>query len=217
MLKKYILLFAFAFLPFSFVSAQDDPVAFFKQIREATYSLLPESFQGQLTGRLIDDKIRTIPRDYVDAGKTAFVSLSFSKTAGVTVEVKNVDELYKDMFEQYVRFFTLGPILSTRTGDADLARYDYKFTQQSGSVVVLSVQLKNSENRFEIYVDKTLSQILRADYFVGTEMMSSVIIVYQKFTKNGKEYNIPVKFLVKTFDGGESLPQVFEIKNVTIN
>ncbi len=217
MLKRFTLLIALMLAPCLKAAAQQDPLTYFKQIRDATYSLLPDSFHGELTGALIEEKLKTIPRDYVDRGKTPFVALSFSKTTGVVLEVKNVDELYKDMFEQYVRFFTLGPILSTRTDDAALNRYDYLFANQAGDIVVMTVQLKNSENKFQIYINKSTSQIDRVDYYMGEQILSSVIVQYQSFTRNGKTYKIPVKFIVKTFDEGESLPQVFQIKNVAIN
>lgn len=217
MIKKIFTIIAILMLGAGMASAQQDPLTYFKQIRESTYSLLPESFRGELTGSLIQEKLQTIPRDYVDRGKTPVVMLTFSKTTGVKIEVANVDELYKDMFEQYVRFFTLGPILSTRTDDAALNRYDYSFAVQQGNITVMSVQLKNSENKFQIYINKDTMQIDRVDYFTGAEMLSSVIVVYQSFTRNGKTYKIPVKFIVKTFEGGEQQPDIFEIRNVTIN
>lgn len=200
---------------FSTVSlfADDDAVAYFKELRENIYTRLPDSFSGELTGKMIEEKLDSIPDDYILSKSGAYVELSFSKTSGVDIIVKDVDFLYEDLFEQYVRFFTLGPVLSTQSSDTILKKYEFSFSTGSDDTIVLNLRFKNADNNFDIYVSAETYEIQKVDYYLDEDILSSVIIVYDEVD----DYTIPQTFLVKTFESGESLPEVFEIENISVD
>lgn len=195
--------------------AEEDPIEFFKTLRRKTFATLPAEFSGMVTSKTIEKKLKTIPNDYVVKGKSAYVLLTFSKTNGVKIEVKNVDPLYTDMFQQYVRFFTLGPMLSTKSDDAVLRKYEFKFSETSGNLIMLRLRIKNAANNFIIYTDTLKYKIGRVDYLMEDEILSSTIIQYNAKKKGNKTYRVPVKFIVKIM-GGDARPDYFAISNIKI-
>ncbi len=184
-------------------------------VRSNMFKLLPSAFEARLTGKVIEAKLKTIPADYVLKGKEAFVQLSYHKKRGIRIVVQNVDELYSDLFQQYVRFFTLGPILTTEEFSSITNRYqiDYVFPSNFS---VLGLTVRNSENMFRLYLDKNRKGFVRVDYLVGKKILSSTVIVSQSFKKFGKIYSIPVKFLTKTGGTTDRLPSLFKLDRIQI-
>lgn len=186
-----------------------------QKMREGLFDALPTAFEAHLTGKLIEKKLKTIPTDYVTKGKQPFVKLSYNKSRGIRIIVWNVDELYADLFQQYVRFFTLGPILTTEKFDSITNRYQasYAFSNQTS---ILQLSIRNSENLFRLYPNKDQNSLNRVDYLAGDQILSSTVIVSQNFTKKGKIYRIPVKFLTKSGGTTERLPNLFKLEKIRI-
>ena len=190
------------------VYAQKDPVAFFLKLRAATMSKLPDTFSGLLTGKTISQKMTTIPQNsIINKGVKPYVQITYSKVSGVTIKVKNVDELYEDLYAQYVKFFTLGPVLTKESDQAILQKYTFSFSPMKGKTISMLIGLKSAKNYYEVLIDTDAMQIQKVDYYIDKEIVSSTVLSY---TKSGKN-SIPTTFMVKTFNGAKSTVDVFNI------
>lgn len=192
---------------------------YFKLLRSETLAKLPDSFSGELVGGSINKKMESIPKDaYSVKNKSPYVEISYSKKKGIAVVVRNVDELYRDLYRDLPRqFFAFDILLSTQTTNTIYSKYDYSYQRQEGDSVVLKLTVRGAENALLIYVDKTANEIKRVDYAMGKDFLSSTIIVYEEFENAGRKVKIPVKFLTKVItQDKDSRPDIFDIKNVKI-
>ncbi|OHD57358.1 MAG: hypothetical protein A2Y33_07695 [Spirochaetes bacterium GWF1_51_8] len=197
--------------------AQSGPAEYFFGVRKAIYDKLPVSFSAQLTGKQIEKELEKIPKNaMLDGSKKPWVELIFQRDAGVSVKVKNVDEFYEDLFGDYVRFFTLGNILSNQSEQSLSAKYDFSYFMDSPGTKILALKLKpaNSENKLHLYVDNTTKKIVRVDYLLGKDLITTTSIVYVA-KKGKKDYLIPQKFLVKVFEGAQEKVLIFDLLNIT--
>lgn len=197
--------------------AKETPQAFFTRLRVETLNKLPVRFKASLTGITIENKLKTIPRNsYTDPARKPVVVLSYDRAQSLDLKVENVDELYQDLFAQYVRLFTLGPILSSMDNAALLERYDFSLEYTSTGLIQLRIRLKEAENSFLAYVNPADMSILRMDYFVGSQILTSTLIKYVAKTRNGKKYSIPSTFVVKTFNQASDRPDSFKLEDIRI-
>lgn len=212
---RYAVLFAAFLLISGSLFAESDAIDYFLDLRLNTFAMMPESFTGELTGDSIEEKLETIPEDYIE-DDGAYTELSFSQSDGLEIVVKNVYFLYEDLFEQYVRFFTLGPLLSTQSDAAVLARYEMEFTEYAEKII-LDLRYQSADNYYEIYFDAETYEVFRVDYYMDEELFSSVLIQYKDVTDGGETYSIPAKFFVKTIDDDVETLEIFEIENISVN
>ncbi len=191
--------------------------SFFKRLRAETLQNLPQQFTARLDGPTIDQKIKSIPStSYIKAGVNPQVKLTFDKKEAISIKVENVDELYEGLFAQYVRLFTLGPILTSISDEQLLERYDFEMQYSGSGLVKLRIQLKEAQNSFLAYVNPSTMQILRIDYFMGTEILSSTLLKYRLKKRSGKSYQIPNMFMVQTFKPKQNKPESFKLEDISI-
>jgi hypothetical protein len=206
-----MLIFMSSAVSFANTEARD----LFQQLREKTFARLPDKFTARLSGRSIDEKLESIPKDYIEEGKSAFAQLEFSKENGISIKVKNVDFLYEDLFEQYVRFFSLGPVLSTRMDSSMLDRYDINFAGDSpGNRSILDVKFRNAQNKFLFYLALENFDIMRVDYLIEDRLLSSTLIRYKDHKVGNKTYRIPDRFIVRTPEAAQGRPEYFDVSDI---
>lgn len=190
---------------------------YFLGLRKTILDGLPVSFTGELTGKSIEQKLKNIPKDaYLDKKKRIYVRLQYSKKSGIRLAVQNVEELYRDLYSDLPRqIFAFDLILSSEKNDTMLNRYAYSYQSRKDNLIILKLTIKSAENALMIYATPRDNRIQRMDYMLGNQLLSSTIIVYQTVkSSSGKESQIPVRFLTKTFDGPDSRPEVLDIRNV---
>lgn len=201
-----------------FAYAQSTPAQYFFEVRKAIYDKLPASFTAKLTGKPIEKELDKIPANaLLDAKKKPWVELVFKREAGISVKVKNVDEFYEDLFGDYVSFFTLGNILSNQSEQSLMNKYDFSFFLDSPGTKVLTLKLKpaNAENKLNLYVDNSQKKIIRVDYLLGNDLITTTSIIYVE-KKGKKTYLVPQKFLVKVFEGAQEKVLIFDLTDITI-
>jgi hypothetical protein len=215
--RKILLLSALIGL-FVIAYAQTNPAQYFFEVRKAVYDKLPVSFSAKLTGKPIEKELDKIPKTaLLDGKKKPWVELVFKRDAGVSVKVKNVDEFYEDLFGDYVSFFTLGNILSNQSEQSLLNKYDFSFFLDSPGTKVLTLKLKpaNAENKLNIYVENSSKKIVRVDYLLGKDLITTTSVIYV-VKKGKKEYLIPQKFLVKVFEGVQEKVLIFDLDDIAV-
>lgn len=192
-------------------------VDFFTALRNTTTKNLPIKFAGELSGKSIDEKIRNIPQDsYLNAKQRAYVQLAYSKKTGISITVRNVDELYRDLYRDLPKqIFAFDLILSSEKNDSYVKKYDISYQTKSSNLVILRLGIRSAENALLLYVIPGLDRIQRIDYTLGKQLMSSTIVVYSDLTNAGKRYLIPSRFITKTMDpDGRNRPDMLEVKNI---
>ncbi len=211
-------LFIAVLLCFNFSFAEENVTnkaeKIFEAVHEKIMSKLPSSFYGRLKGKNIEKNLKNIPKSsYIDKKKDVFVEVVYSKKDGVNFIVKNVDELYKDMYKNLSRQIFAFDLLLSKTNADLLKKYEIILDYESESTTVLKLRIKNSENKIAIYIDNKTVQILRVDYEMGNDLINSTIIMYAEIDK----YSIPFKFITKSFNKGTStVPDIYEIGNIQI-
>lgn len=213
-----IILFVLIFVVANISSGQENSTSkaekIFIDIQQKVLSRLPESFYGRLKAKTIEKNLKNIPKNsYIDKNKEVYVEVYYSKKDGVNFRVKNVDELYRDMYKNLPRQIFAFDLLLAKTEENTLKKYDIKLEYESETTTVLKLNIKNSENTIAIYIDKKTDRILRVDYELGSNLINSTIIIYNNF----KNYSLPYKFISKSFKDGTSLtPEIYEIDNIQI-
>ena len=217
-MKKYFLLSIINVLLFGIVFSQqqssDKAVSIFQKIHEKLLSSLPTSFSGELKSKAIQKNLNNIPKDsYLNKNEKVFVELNYSKKNGPSFIVKNVDEFYKDMYKNLPRQIFAFDLLLSKSENNLLAKYDIVLDSETTDYAILRLNVKNSDNRLVLYVDKKLDRVLRVDYEIGKDIMNSTIIMYTEIDK----FVIPTKFISKTFKKQDSnLPEIYEIDKIQI-
>lgn len=192
-------------------------VDYFKALRGVITQNLPAKFTGELSGKSIDEKIGNIPRDsYLKANQRAYVQLAYSKKSGIAITVRNVDELYKDLYRDLPKqIFAFDLILSSEKNDSYIKKYDISYQSRDTNLVILRLGIRSAENALIIYVIPGTDRIQRIDYALGKQLVSSTVLVYNDVVSKGKRYIIPSKFITKTIDAsGRNRPDVLEVKNI---
>jgi hypothetical protein len=212
-----IALFAIYGLVYSQHELSNPADVFFRDVRNASIEKLPESFTAELRGQTIDKKLASIPRDsYLDKTKEVTAVVSYSKQRGITVQVMNVDELYRDIYKDLPRqFFAFDVLLSVKTTEAFLKKYDVSYYRNGEAEAVLKLCYRGAENTVLLYVNRHNYQITKIDYLLGDNLISSTQVFYDEMQSGGNIYSIPVRF-VSTIraagNAGES--EVFEMVNI---
>ncbi len=191
--------------------------AFVVKFHKNLIDSLPPAFEAELQGGPIEKKLGTIPNDMVKPGEKARVVIRYRKGQGMQLEVRGLTEdgteLYGDIFQPYVRVFTLGPLLLSTPSEKAWENYTLTTVAEDEKSAVMSLSPKNTANEYILFIDKTTLRLQRLD-FKGSGFLTSTII---KFTQKGG-YWIPEVFLNKTImeDGTDTLPDRYQLVNVKI-
>ncbi|MCX7821762.1 MAG: hypothetical protein N2258_08850 [Brevinematales bacterium] len=211
MLRLIIILFLF--MNFSFAQ-QNNPKEEFEKIHSSLLTNLPESFSGELKSQNIQKNLNNIPKDsYINKNARVYVEVTYSKKNGINFVVKNVDELYRDLYKNLPKQIFAFDLLLSRTEPKLIEKYEVATELDTETTLILSLRIKNSENKISIYIDKKVNKILRIDYAMGKNFMTSTIVLY----KDIKGYSIPYKFITKNLTSKENtMPEIYEIDNIQI-
>ncbi|MFN4217555.1 MAG: hypothetical protein ACK4HQ_09175 [Brevinematales bacterium] len=191
--------------------------AFLIQFHKALLDGLPPSFEAELQGGPIEKKLASIPKDMIKIGQKPRVQISYRKNQGMKMVVLGLTEegreLYGDIFQPYVKVFTLGPLLLSAPTEKTWENYTMTNLVEDNRNVVLSLSLKNTANEYILFIDKATFRLQRLD-FKGSGFLTSTIV---KFTQK-ENYWIPEIFLNKTImeDGTENLPDRYQLVNIRI-
>jgi hypothetical protein len=190
---------------------------FLLKFHQALIDGLPPSFEGELQSSSISKKLGTIPKDMVAPGQKLRLVFLYQKGKGVQLQVRGLtkdgEELYGDIFQPYMRLFTLGPLLLGSPSANTWEGYTVTNLVDDEKSAILSLVPKNTANEYILYIDKQNLRLLRLD-FKGSGFLTSTIL---KFTqKDG--YWIPEVFLNKTIteDNPDPLPERYQLVNITI-
>ncbi len=191
---------------------------YFLGLRKTILDGLPASFSGELSGKSIEKKLGNIPPDSrLDPSKRVYVRLNYSKKGGIGLRVQNVDELYRDLYSDLPRqIFAFDLILSSEKNEQFIGKYAFSFHSRQENLVVLKLAIQSAENALLLYSKPNENRIQRIDYMLGNSLMSSTIIVYQPVQAGGKTYQVPARFLTKTFETQDPRPEIFDIRNIQI-
>lgn len=208
-----IFIFLVLLINFSY-SQQVTPKQEFANIHSSLLKNLPDSFTGELNSRNIQKNLNNIPKDsYINKNARVYVEVNYHKTNGVSFIVRNVDELYRDLYKNLSKQIFAFDLLLSKTSPNLLDKYDFTKEIDSETTFVFSLKIKNSENKVLLYIDKKLNKILRIDYSMGKNFTTSTIILY----KDIKNYSLPYKFITKNMTSKESsTPETYEIDNIQI-
>jgi len=191
--------------------------SFLVKFHKALVESLPPSFEAELQGVSITKKLSTIPQDMIKKGAKPAVKLTYSRTGGMKLEVVGLTEegteLYGDIFQPYVKVFTLGPLLLSVPSENAWDTYTLTTVAEDEKSAVISLSPKNTVNEYVLYIDKTSLRLQRLD-FKGSGFFTSTLV---KFVQKGN-YWIPEVFLNKTIteDGGERLPERYQLVNIKV-
>lgn len=192
---------------------------YFKNLRNSILENLPESFTGELNGKTIAKKLGSIPKDsYLEKNKRIYVEFRYTKASGIAVEVKNVDELYKDLYKDLPRqLYAFDLILSSKDNDSFTDKYDISYHSTESNSIVIRLNIKSAENNLLLFVNTQTNQIMRIDYAMGKDLLSSTLIGYGNFISGEKKYLIPNRYLSKTYkDSKEYGTETIEIINIKL-
>jgi hypothetical protein len=222
-IRTILVMLALVFLAAQTALSQvkNDPTAseYFKSLRSKVTANLPSQFTGELSGKTINAKIGNIPQDsLLDKKQRAYVQLAYSKKKGIGITVRNVDELYQDLYRDLPKqIFAFDLILSSDNNESFLKKYDFSWQSQSPGLNVLRLGIRSAENALLIYVRPDVLQIQRIDYALGQQLLSSTIVTYSEITNKGKKYLIPTRFITKAMDAdGRNRPEVIDIGAIYI-
>jgi len=185
----------------------------FKEVYEKILSSLPSGFSAELKGESIEKKLKSIPKDsYIDKNKRIYLDVNYSKSEGISFVVRNADELYKDLFKNLPKqIFAFDLLFSKNTNIFE--KYEVKIELEDEKNLILSLSPKKAENKGIIYYDKSSGRVMRIDYQVGTDLLSTTIVMYKSI--NG--FQIPYKFITKEVTREKStLPEIYELDNIRI-
>ncbi len=195
-------------------SQQITPKEEFANIHSSLLTNLPDSFTGELKSKNIQKNLNNIPKDsYLNKNARVYVEVSYNKTNGVNFIVRNVDELYRDLYKNLSKQIFAFDLLLSKASPNLLDKYDISKELDTETASIFSLRIKNSENKVSLYIDKQVNKILRIDYSMGKNFTTSTIILY----KDIKNYSIPYKFITKNITSKESsTPEFYEIDNIQI-
>lgn len=195
-------------------SQQISPKEEFANIHSSLLTNLPDSFAGELKSKNIQKNLNNIPKDsYLNKNARVYVEVSYNKTNGVGFVVRNVDELYRDLYKNLSKQIFAFDLLLSKASPNLLDKYDVIKELDTEKGIIFSLRIKNSENKVSLYIDKQLNKILRIDYSMGKNFTTSTIILY----KDINNYSIPYKFITKNITSKESsTPETYEIDNIQI-
>jgi hypothetical protein len=196
------------------------PEVFFKSLKKDILENLPDSFEGELTSASIAKKLETIPKDsYLSSNQAPFAEIRYSKKNGIQIEVKNVEELYRDLYKNLPRqFFAFDIILSSQANEAFLKKYELSYSSYQSNLVILNLKIKSAENNLVLYIEPGGKLIRRIDYKMGNELLVSTLIFYQEWLLETKKLTIPIKFVSKGLKQAEQeRPEIYEIKRINFN
>ena len=205
-----------------FLSGQENSksaVDFFKDTRSASLQALPDSFNAGLSGQTIDKKLSSIPKDsYLDKSKGLTAAVFYSKQKGISIQVMNVDDLYRDIYKDLPRqFFAIDILLSDKTTESFLSQYEVSYYSGEPAWTILKLRIRNAENTVLLYAGKENHQIERIDYLLGANLMSTTRVFYDNEQADGKNYSIPVRFVSKILTGNNTeKTEVFEMINLKL-
>lgn len=191
--------------------------AFLLSFHKSLVDSLPSSFEAELQGVGIEKKLASIPKDMIQSGRKLAVKISYKKDKGVKLEITGLTaegrELYGDIFQPYVRMFTLGPLLLNPPTEKTWENYTLTTIAGNEKSVVISLSPKNTANEYILFIDRTTLRLLRLD-FKGSGFLNSTIL---KFTQK-ENYWIPEVFLNKTImdDGTDTLPDRYQLVNIKV-
>ncbi len=195
------------------------PLDYLKDIRIKTLGNLPDNFTGVLFGVNITNKLASIPKDsYLDKNKKIFVEIRYDKVSGISIIVQNVDELYRDLYKDLSKqFFAFDLILSSQSNDSFLDKYDVSYNNNNESTVVLKLNVKQAENALLLYINSKNNQIIRVDYLLGKDILSSTIVSFGQYRSGNIIYFIPDKFITKVLNNSrETKPEILDIIGIKI-
>ncbi len=194
--------------------ATGEAVTKFLNIQNKLLQGLPESFKGELKSKNIEKNLNNIPKDsYLDKKGRVYVEVGYSKKEGITFIVKNVDELYRDLYKNLSKQIFAFDLLLSKTDTNLINKYEIEVEGESETSLILNLRIKNSENKVALYIDKNINKVLRVDYFMGKNFINSTVILY----KDVKNYSIPYKFISKNLTSKEkTTPDIYEIDNIQI-
>ncbi|MFN3660690.1 MAG: hypothetical protein ACK4TN_05585, partial [Brevinematales bacterium] len=122
--------------------------AFLIQFHKALLDGLPSSFEAELQGGPIEKKLASIPKDMIKIGQKPRVQISYRKNQGMKLVVLGLteegQELYGDIFQPYVKVFTLGPLLLSAPTEKTWENYTMTTIAEYDRNVVLSLSPKNT-------------------------------------------------------------------------
>lgn len=193
---------------------------YFKILRQKNLAMLPDRFTAVLTGKTIAKKMASIPPDsLLDKSKSAFVELNYTRKSGISVLVKNTDDLYRDLYRDLPKqFFAFDLILSAQENDSYMDRYSISYRSVSSNLIVMKLSVKSAENNLLLYILPDQFLINRVDYLVASNLMTSTIISYSGMEQDGKIYRLPNRFITKNLSGKtEQPPEVFEINRYQLS
>ncbi|MEJ5284282.1 MAG: hypothetical protein ACP5Q5_07010 [Brevinematia bacterium] len=195
-------------------SQQITPKEEFANIHSSLLTKLPDSFTGELNSKNIQKNLNNIPKDsYLNKNARVYVEVSYNKTNGVNFIVRNVDELYRDLYKNLSKQIFAFDLLLSKASPNLLDKYDIIKELDTETASIFSLRIKNSENKVSLYIDKQVNKILRIDYSMGKNFTTSTLILY----KDIKNYSIPYKFITKNITSKESsTPEFYEIDNIQI-
>lgn len=194
---------------------------YFKDLRVKMLARLPDAFTAELSAISISNKLASIPKDsYIDKNKNCTVQLSYTKKSGISIEVKNVDDLYRDLYKDLPKqIFALDLILSSENNNAFLSKYNISYVSKTKELIILQLSITAAENSLYLQVLPDRALIQRVDYKIGKELLSSTALAFKEFPSkiNTNKYFIPNIFISKIFQGSrDSRPDIVELKNIEI-
>lgn len=221
--SNFMIAFIICILPAVFIYSQQKQEipaeVYFKEVRNASLEKLPPFFSADLKGRSIEKKLSSIPKDsYLDKTKNVTTAVFYSKEKGISITVQNVDDLYRDLYQDLPRqFFAFDILLSRHDTDAFLKKYDISYYMKENNLVILKLRIKEAENTLLLYVSQDNMKIQRLDYLMGEDLKSTTIISYKEYISGNKSFTIPVKFISKIFaNKNDTRPDVFEMDNIRL-
>ncbi len=228
-MKTYLLLPALLIItlfnqvfPQQNVVREDKPAdVYFREVRAASIDKLPDSFTAGLSGQSIDKKLSSIPADsYLDKSRPVTAAVSYSKEKGISITVRNVDDLYRDIYKDLPRqFFAFDILLSVKTTEVFLKKYEVSYNSNGNNerTAVLKLSIRGALNNVLLYIDRQNLQIGRIDYLIGEDLLSTTQVFYTDFSNSGETYSIPVRFVSKILAGSNSgKSENFEIVGISL-
>jgi hypothetical protein len=189
-------------------------VEFFKELRVKTLENLPEAFTGELSGKVISEKLKTIPKEYLTNGQSPKVEIDWDRRNGFSIHVRNVTSYFTDMYQDYSRYLNFAVAVPGQSNDVLLSRYDISFDNSDENIIVLRLAVKGADDASLLYVNRKTWQIARMDNVRGKDILISTIMAYTPLQFNNRNYNVISSFFVKRFQPQQGRAEAFEIRDI---
>lgn len=163
----------------------------------------PQSYSCRLSGSAIRDRLKRIPSDAVTTGKKPVVKLYHADHLGQVIKVKNVADVFENLFSMYNRYLSMtGSWIAGKGRSWKVFRSKYSIELlgllQNSYIIKIVQQNSNGSGYAVFYINRRTMLIKRALFYYKKQIVYQVRNRYRMISR----YTLPHRITITTYQNG---------------